>query len=225
MDNQNPIQNGGMPQNATPPQDQNNYNQPQPSNNVVVMPDGSPNPTAQPSTDPNLVNVQTQSIVKSAREEAEQELAQVKAYNDEMLRRERAAEGVNTAKRTGLLIFGIILGVAVVGVIIWLVVSAIIFAQHPVDPTDLPPEEDPAKLGEVDGYKCKTANCEKVVDLPDGRIIIRDTSYYIYDLEEKVATLTTIENRDYHAITPFYWGKRLLAELDPESDSSAPSRR
>lgn len=221
MDNQNPMMNGGMPQSATPPQDQGNNIQPQPSNNVVVMPSDEPNVPAQPSTDPNLVNVQTQSIVKSAREEAEQELAQVKAYNDEMLRRERAAEGVNTAKRTGVIIFGVILAIAVVVAAVWLIVNSVILAQRPADPTELPPEEDPTELGVVDGYKCKTTNCEKVVDLPDGRIIIRDTSYYIYDLEEKTATLTTIEDHDYHAITPFYWGKRLLAELDPESDPSA----
>ena len=57
--------------------------------------------------------------------------------------------------------------------------------------------------------------------MPDGRIIIRDTDFYIYDLEEKEAVMTSIENKDYHAITPFYWGDRLLAELDPESDPSA----
>ena len=212
--------NGGMPQNATPPQDQTNYNQAPMSSNVVVQP-GTPDIPPENAQDPNIVNVQTQSIVESAREEAEKELEQVKAYNDEMLRRERAAEAANTAKRTGLTIFGIILGIAVVVITIWLVVNSVILAQGPADPGEKPPEADPDELSVIDGYKCTTTNCEKVVDLPDGRIIIRDTNYYIYDLEEREAILTTIENRDYHAITPFYWGERLLAELDPESDPSA----
>jgi hypothetical protein len=220
MDNQNPMMNGGMPQNATPPQDQTNYNQAPMSSNVVVQP-GTPDIPPENAQDPNMVNVQTQSIVESAREEAEKELEQVKAYNDEMLRRERAAEAANTAKRTGLTIFGIILGIAVVVITIWLVVNSVILAQGPADPGEKPPETDPDELSVIDGYKCTTTNCEKVVDLPDGRIIIRDTNYYIYDLEEREAILTTIENRDYHAITPFYWGERLLAELDPESDPSA----
>ena len=220
MDNQNPMTNGGMPQNATPPQDQTNYNQAPMSSNVVVQP-GTPDIPPENAQDPNIVNVQTQSIVESAREEAEKELEQVKADNDEMLRRERAAEAANTAKRTGLTIFGIILGIAVVVITIWLVVNSVILAQGPADPGEKPPEADPDELSVIDGYKCTTTNCEKVVDLPDGRIIIRDTNYYIYDLEEREAILTTIENRDYHAITPFYWGERLLAELDPESDPSA----
>ena len=212
MDNQNPT-NGGMPQGQgqnggqnTPPQNQNSN----PQSNVVV----------QPGLD-NLENVQTQSVVESAREEAEKELEQVRAYNEALVRQQKAQENATKAKKTSVAIFGIIIAIILVGVIGWIVVNSIILAQAPAGPGEGPEVVDPTKLAEIDGYKCTTTDCAKVVDLPDGRIIIRDTAYYIYDLEEKEATLTSIEEKDYHAITPFYWGDRLLAELDPESDASA----
>ena len=56
MDNQNPMTNGGMPQNATPPQDQTNYNQAPMSSNVVVQP-GTPDIPPENAQDPNIVNV------------------------------------------------------------------------------------------------------------------------------------------------------------------------
>ena len=212
MDNQNPM-NGGMPQGQgqyggqnTPPQNQNG----DPQSSVVV----------QPGLD-NLENVQTQSVVESAREEAEKELEQVRAYNEALVRQQKAQENATKAKKTSVTIFGVIIFIVLLGVIAWLVVNAIILAQGPAGPGKDSEVIDPAQLAEIDGYKCTTTNCAKVVDLPDGRIIIRDTAYYIYDLEEKEATLTSIEEKDYHAITPFYWGDRLLAELDPESDASA----
>lgn len=212
MDNQNPM-NGGMPQGQgqyggqnTPPQNQNGN----PQSSVVV----------QPGLD-NLENVQTQSVVESAREEAEKELEQVRAYNEALVRQQKAQENATKAKKTSVTIFGVIIFIVLLGVIAWLVVNAIILAQGPAGPGKDSEVIDPAQLAEIDGYKCTTTNCAKVVDLPDGRIIIRDTAYYIYDLEEKEATLTSIEEKDYHAITPFYWGDRLLAELDPESDASA----
>ena len=198
MDNQNPM-NGGMPQG------QGQY--------------GGQN-TPQPGLD-TLENVQTQSVVESAREEAEKELEQVRAYNEALVRQQKAQENATKAKRTSVTIFGVIIFIVLLGVIAWLVVNAIILAQGPAGPGKDSEVIDPAQLAEIDGYKCTTTNCAKVVDLPDGRIIIRDTAYYIYDLEEKEATLTSIEEKDYHAITPFYWGDRLLAELDPESDASA----
>ncbi len=217
MDNQYPM-NGGTPQYPTPP------TEPDPTrpgeNAVVVQPtEEGANNANNPNN--NLENIQTQSVVESAREEAEHELEQVKAYNEAMMHQQRAQETATKAKRTSLTIFGVIVAIVLLGVVAWLVINAIVLAQNPVKPGERPGEEDPAQFAVIDGYKCTTANCAKVVDLPDGRIIIRDTDYYIYDLEEKEATMTSIENRDYHAITPFYWGDRLLAKLDPESDSSA----
>ena len=215
MDNQFPM-NGGTPQYPTPP------SEPDPTrpdeNSVVVQPDengGANNPNS------NLENIQTQSVVESAREEAEHELEQMKAYSEAMMHQQHAQETAAKAKRTGATIFGIIVGIILLGVVAWLIINAVILAQNPAKPGEKPGEDDPAQLAVIDGYKCTTTNCSKVVDLPDGRIIIRDTDYYIYDLEEREATMTSIENKDYHAITPFYWGDRLLAELDPESDPSA----
>ena len=47
----------------------------------------------------NFENVQSQSMVESARETANEELAQIKAYNDAILRQEKAQENKNKAKQ------------------------------------------------------------------------------------------------------------------------------
>ncbi len=168
----------------------------------------------------NFENVQSRSIVESARETADEELAQIKAYNAEMLRQEKIRENKNKAKRSFIYILLGIFGVFVVAVLVWMLVNALIAMQRPADPGVDPAPERSKKLDTVDGYKCETSECYKAADLPDGRLIIRDTNYYIYNTETKESVMTTIENQEYHAISPFAWGDQILVLLDPESEKS-----
>ena len=168
----------------------------------------------------NFENVQSQSMVESARETANEELAQIKAYNDAILRQEKAQENKNKAKRTIIYVILGIFGAIVVIVLVWMLVNAIIAMQSPAGPGTDPTPVDPEKLDTVDGYKCETSKCYKAADLPDGRLIIRDTNFFIYNTETEESVMTNIENQEYHAIKPFKWGNQILVELDPESEKS-----
>lgn len=165
----------------------------------------------------NYGNVQTQSVVETAREQAEKELAQIKAYNEEMLRRQKIEENKAKAKRgairTALVIFVIII-LVVVG---WVVISALMGVYNPPAPTPAPDPEEQAKRDTVDGYKCKTAKCYKMSDMPDHRIILRDDQYFIFDPKTGEASLTTILNQEYHSISAFTWGNDILVDLDEET--------
>ena len=195
MDNQNAINDGEKPQ--------------QPANS---------NPVAKPS---NLVNVQTQSVVESPREVVEAELARVKALNDEALRQQKIAARKKKTKR--ILIFTL-LGIFALGLLatlIWLIVNVIVGIRNPVSTSGSGNSGDNTALSSIDGYQCQTTKCSRVADVPDGRILIRDTKYYLYNKDTKEAKVTSIEEQDYHSITPFKWGDKLFAVLDPEADASA----
>jgi len=87
----------------------------------------------------------------------------------------------------------------------------------PPPPTPEPEQEEQGKYDTVNGYKCKTQKCYKMADMPDGRIVLRDDQYFIYDTTSKEAISTTIENQEYHNVYPFKWGDDILIDLDPES--------
>ena len=171
----------------------------------------------------NLQNVQTQSVVKSTREEANEQLAQINARNAEIARQQKLAEDAAKAKRT---IIYVILGIffaAILAAGIWLAVNAIVAGQKGIAPSSTKKEEEQkAQYGKVEGYKCKTETCVKAADIAEKKILVRDGSgYYLYNTEKSEATLTTIPEQDYHAITPFVWGGKTYVVIDPESAQSA----
>lgn len=169
----------------------------------------------------NLQNVQTQSVVKSTREEASEQLAAINARNAEIARQQKLAEDAAKAKRT---IIYIILGLffaAILGAAIWLAVNAIIASQSGIAPAASVEQQQKQKYGTVEGYKCKTDKCVKTVDIAEKQILIRDgASYYLHNTESNETLLTTIPEQDYHSVTPFVWGGKTYAILDPEAAQS-----
>ena len=200
MDNQN-ANYGGFPQDpmqgggATPPQD---------PNHTIVMPD-------------NTENIRTQSMIETARDVSEKELAEQEARNAEILHQQKMAELHHKEGIALRDIIFIIIGVGIAVAVVWVVVNAIIAAQSPAGETPVDPGEDPTKLSTIEGYQCKTTDCAKMADFPDGRSIIRDTKFYIYNPETKEAKLTTIEQQVYYSMVPFIWNKKNLVILKPES--------
>ena len=175
--------------------------------NVVVQPD-------------SYVNVQSRSMVETTREEASKELEEIKAFNKELERQEHLQENKNKAKHVIVFTLLGIFGAIILVVLGWMAYNTFI-AVRPI----APPEEkeeggSETKYDTVDGYQCETTNCYKAAELPDGRILIRDTDFYVYNTEEKKAVLTTIENQEYHEIRPFTWGGKPYLVLDPESSKS-----
>ena len=150
-------------------------------------------------------NMRSQSVVYSQREITEQQLAEVRARNEAAVREAKLREAQEKAKRTsvkiGLIIFIVIIVVAVG----WLLIVILSHTDPVVPPTPEPEPEKPVELSKVDGYSCETTVCGKIVDLPDGRIVLRDTAYYIYNTSTKERLSTTIDQQDYNSVKPFIW--------------------
>ena len=166
-------------------------------------------------------NVQTQSVVMSTREEADEQLAAIVTHNAEILRQQKLAEEAAKAKRTGIYI-GIGVFFAVILVVAgWLVVNAVIASQKSIQSGSEIVNDGPTKYGRVEGYKCKTEKCEKMADITKKDILVRDgKQYFMFNTETKDTSLTTIPEEEYHAITPFVWGGKNFVVLDPESAQS-----
>lgn len=171
----------------------------------------------------NYQNVQTQSVVKSTREEANEQLASIQARNEAIARQQKLAEDAAKAKRTAIYVIIGIFFASILGVGIWLAVNAIIASQKPVVTGNGGSAAQKTQKGTVEGYKCSSeTKCEKVAEISAKMILVRDGSrYYTYDTEKDKSTLTIIPEEDYHAITPFVWGEKNYLVIDPESDRSA----
>lgn len=171
-----------------------------------------------------MENQDSVSIIESPREaeirKKEEEAKALAAIEAEKNRAEIAAQKRKKMLRIIFFVFCGILGAAVLVALVWLIIVAISGIRTPAG--DVGGGDDkPTDLPIVAGYQCKTEACNKVTDLPDGRMLMRDTEYYIYDSDEKNAIKTTIPEKVYHAITPFVWGSDTLAILDPDTGRSA----
>ncbi|MDR3298075.1 MAG: hypothetical protein LBT19_01750 [Candidatus Nomurabacteria bacterium] len=172
-----------------------------------------------------MENQDSVSIIESPREaelRAEAERAkQVLALEEAANRKVRAVELRNKIIKISMIVLGVLLAVALVGAIIWLVINAVSAVRNPVGDVGSNGDTPGDNLPIVAGYQCATTKCNKVTDLPDGRFLMRDTEYYIYDSDSGVALKTTIPEKNYHAIVPFVWGSETLAVLDPDTGRSA----
>lgn len=169
---------------------------------------------------PNLVNLQTKSLVESQREMSADELAKANAYAAEIQRQERAAKRQKAAKRIGVYIALGIFGITFLGVLVFLLVQIVNTSRGGIQIGDQQGDGDKIKLSVIDGYQCKTEKCTRMDDMPDGRIILRDEGYIIYNKQDSTATPITIDDQEYNSIKSFNWGKKVYAVLDPVSDKS-----
>lgn len=172
-----------------------------------------------------MENQDSVSIIESPREaevrEAEEKAKQLAALEAEKNKEVIRAEKRKKALRIVFFVFCGLLGAALVAALVWFLIVAISGVRTPAGEVGDGDDTPSTTLPVVAGYQCKTEVCNKVSDLPDGRMLIRDTAYYIYDSDEKVAVKTTIPEKAYHAITPFIWGEETLAILDPDTGRSA----
>ena len=211
MDNQN-ANDGGIPQNVNPPQD-NNQQPP------VVSPVSG-----------NLENLRTQSVIESSRDVAEKELAAREAYNSQILRQQQAAarrnKGMHIIVKIALVFFGLLILIALIWLVIQIFVGAgqgqqsdsCINSDGTINASccDRPEYKDKGSCKEqtnplptIDGYKCTKTDCKKMADIiKNERTIIYDEKYYIYDIKTSTATPTTIDNSiKYNSMSVFEWGK------------------
>jgi hypothetical protein len=167
-------------------------------------------------------NVQTQSVVQSAREEANAQLAAINARNEAILREQKRAEDAAKAKKTGVYVIVAIIFMAILGVGAWLIINAVMAGQGTVKPEEITNNGGGTKYGNIEGFKCTSEQCEKIADVDENTIIVNDSSkYYLFNKTDSKKNLTSIASKVYHAITSFKWGDKTLAILDPESGQSA----
>lgn len=170
----------------------------------------------------NYQNVQTQSVVMSTREEADQQLAAINAQNAEYMRQQKLAEEAMKAKKTGVYIIVAIIFIAIIGVGGWLIFNALMAGRQTVTPEEIVKPGEETKKENIEGYKCTTTKCEKMADIDSKSIIIRDSDkFYVFKTDTKAKTLINIPSNEYHKIEVFKWGGNNLAILDPESGQSA----
>lgn len=166
-------------------------------------------------------NQRSQSVIYSQREITEQQLAEVRARNEAALREQQRLATEEKVERVGFKT-GVAIFIAVIVVVAVILVAVIISSiRKPVAPPEDPPEDPPMALSTVDGYSCETQLCGKVTDLPDGRIILRDENYYIYDTKTKERSSTTIDAQDYIDVYSFSWGGKIYVTLDPTTNNTA----
>ena len=169
---------------------------------------------------PSDQNLLTKSTVKTENEMSAERLEQIRAYREQMnansIREANRQRFIKKIIKIVVVALLVALGIAV----IWLVVETVLIARQPVAPAKKEKEEV-ANVTEIGNYKCETELCSKLVDLPGGQIILRDTKYYIYDPETKDKKLTTIEEKSYRDASVFYWGDHLMLVLSPVTGRSA----
>ena len=164
-------------------------------------------------------NIQTQSMVKSSREEADERLAAVEAYNANVLRKQKLTEDAAKAKRTIIYIILAIFFISIFAALIWLAINAFIAMSKPIEAGD---DSGQQGGGEVVNEKCTPETCSTLAKVSNTLTLLRGKEkIYLYDSTTKKATLTTIPEQEYHTITPFVWGKDTFVVLDPESGQSA----
>lgn len=191
-----------------------------PATPVETAPEPEKNPADKFIVKPNLINLQTKSMVESQREMSADELAKANAYAAELKRQEKAAQRQKAAKRVGVYVLLGAFGVAFLGVVVFLLVQILNTSSGGIIIGDGEGGGDKIKLNVIDGYQCKTEKCVRMDDMPDGRIILRDEGYIIYNKQDSTTTPTTIEDQDYNSIKSFTWGKKTYAVVDPSSGKS-----
>lgn len=214
MDSQN-ANNGGFPQNQNPPQADNQIQ--------------SKNPQSARSRGVQYENLRTRSVIESSHEVAEKELAAQEAYNNQVLRQQKAAERHDKELHVAVKIMLVIFGLIILAALIWMVVEIVIDStptainecrnedgtiktsccDKPEYKDSTSCKEEPGRAATIDGYKCQTDNCKKMTDIiKDELIVVYDKEFYLYDIKKQTATATTIDSAiTYNQMSSFEWGK------------------
>ena len=237
MDGQN-ANSGGYPQNQQNSYP-NNFGQPVQMNQMAPQQSmQQPMPPAQP-TQPTqsgksffifgrqpqkLENLRSSSAIMNNRDNVQQRLAALQAQNEAAIRNERrqaqaekAARGTIGVVKVALVVIAIVL-VLCVGFFV-LQGMGVFRSTSQDDGAAVIDDGDGEEKGEIGGYKCKTSDCAEIVDLPDGRKLIRDEHYLVLDPATNVTTLTTIADKDYKKVSPLKWGEDLVLVLTVEENA------
>ena len=169
----------------------------------LVNKDQHPPKPVDPST---LKNARTQSMVISTREQAEQELQQMQALQQQQAHEQAIEAGVVTAKKTGVYVI-----IATICIILIVLVAILIFTLIPYLRKPHNSVIDPqSKIGDTTSigfYNCQTSECTELTELSDGRVLVSDGSYVILNNETEEEFTTAISGF-YDSAVAFTWGEK-----------------
>ena len=167
-------------------------------------------PAAQKAEQPidysKLENVKTKSMVESKRESASQELQQIQALEEQRLAQLKMQENVAAAKKTGVYVtVTVICGI----LLICLVFFFVALVKYLREPTDITINTKPnsSEATTIGNYSCKNSGCEKLYELKDGRQLIKDEGYLLFDQESKESFILALEGENSEFVD-FTWGDK-----------------
>lgn len=168
---------------------------------------------AEPIDYSKLENVKTKSMIESRRESASAELRQLQMLEEQRLAQLKMEEKVVAAKKTSVYV---VVAIVCIVLLICLVFFFLSLAKYLRKPTDADISGGSGSSSEVvtlGTYTCKKSDCEAMLDLADGRQLIKDNSYILYNQGTEESFILTLEG-DYTEFDEFTWGDKhyLLAK-------------
>ena len=168
---------------------------------------------AEPIDYSKLENAKTKSIVESRRESASEELRQLQALEEQRLAQQRAEIKMAAAKKTGTYITVTIICVVLLICLVFFFLSLVKYLRKPTSTEISGNTGEISETVKIGTYTCKKADCESKLDLADGRQLIKDDSYILYNQDAEESFVLTLEG-DYVEFNEFNWGEKhyLLAK-------------
>lgn len=168
---------------------------------------------AEPIDYSKLENVKTKSIVESRHESASEELRQLQALEEQRLAQQRAEIKAAAAKKTGTYITVTIICVVLLICLVFFFLSLVKYLRKPTSIEISGNTGGSSETVKIGTYTCKKSDCNSKLDLADGRQLIKDDSYLLYNQGTEESFVLTLEG-DYAEFNEFKWGEKhyLLAK-------------
>ena len=173
---------------------------------------GTPKP-AEPIDYSKLENVKTKSMVESRRESASEELRELQMLEEQRLAQLKMEEKVAAAKKTSVYVTVTIICVILLICLVFFFLSLTKYLRKPTDAEIGGNTGGSSEITNLGTYTCKKNDCEVLLDLADGRQLIKDNSYILYEQGKEESFILTLEG-DYAEFSEFTWSEKhyLLAK-------------
>ena len=165
---------------------------------------GAPKPE-EPIDYSKLKNVKTKSMVASRHETASEELRRLQILEEQRQAQLRMQEKVVAAKKTSVYLIVTAICIVLLICLVFFFISLAKYLRKPNN-TDIGGgaggTSEVVKLGT---YACKKGDCAVVQELSDGRQLIKDSGYLLYDQGKEESFVLSLEG-DYESFMEFTWG-------------------
>lgn len=168
----------------------------------------------QPIDYSKLENVKTKSMVESRRASASQELQRFQMLEEQRQAQLKMQEKVAAAKKTTMYITVTAICIVLLICLVFFFLSLAKYLRKPTDTDTSGGTGGTSEVTKIGTYSCKKNDCELLVEeLSDGRQLIKDNSYLLYNQGTEESFILTLEG-EYAEFEEFSWGDKhyLLAK-------------